>query len=83
MANTFWTRFRSALGGDHRDPRTALRAAGFADEAAAASWARTLTAALPSKGHKTIHEVRMIRKARPDLTLRTAVYIADVMHARG
>lgn len=69
------------LFGDRRDQRLVLREVGFADEAEAATWARGLGAP-----HDASHELALvlaIHRARPDLTLRTATYIARQTITRG
>lgn len=61
--------------GDTRDQRVALREAGFPDEARASDWARDLVS--HDGGQLSELElVRRVRRARPDLTLATATYIA-------
>jgi hypothetical protein len=68
--------------GDHRDQAAALREAGFEDEAAASRWAQGLTdTAAP--GASEVESIAALRRARPDLTLATATYIARQARTRG
>lgn len=65
---------RYKIFGDRRDQRLVLREAGFADERGAASWALGLAPDEPDVTASRL--VRRIRRAKPDLTLATARYIA-------
>lgn len=79
MTGSWTDNLRHKLFGDKRDQQTALREAGFADEAAAAAWARDLVGTpLPSE----VELLKRIRSARPDLTLATVAYIARQTTAR-
>lgn len=71
---------RHKIMGDHRSQPAALREAGFADEAAAAAWARDLLG--PDGGASDLRDLRAIRSARPDLTMRTARYVLQQERAR-
>lgn len=66
--------------GDHRDQAAALREAGFEDEAAAARWAQGLVG--PAAGASEVESIAAIRRARPDLSLATATYIARQARTR-
>lgn len=66
--------------GDHRDQSAALREAGFEDEAAAARWTQGLVG--PAAGASEVESIAAIRRARPDLTLATATYIAHQARTR-
>lgn len=60
--------------GDRRDQRVVLRQSGFDDEAQAAAWAEGL---VPDGGNRDeLHLMAEVRRARPDLTGVTALYIA-------
>ena len=63
------------LFGDRRDQTAALREAGFDDEAAASRWASSL-APEPAQATNEVKLTKLIRQARPDLSLKTATYIA-------
>lgn len=67
--------------GDRRDQRQAVREAGFADEAEAAAWARSI---IGDEGmvDSELASLEKLRDARPDLTLRTVTYIRDQLRAR-
>lgn len=64
---------RHKIFGDRRDQRRVLRAAGFADEREAAQWALGVVGTPDRRSE--VADLRRIRAARPDLTLRTASYI--------
>jgi hypothetical protein len=79
--NTFWRK----VFGDRRDQRVVLRQAGFSCESEAAAWAERLVPGGAS-GLSQISELDLIarvRRARPDLTLTTAGYIARHTLVRG
>lgn len=69
--NTFWRK----VFGDRRDQRIVLRQAGFSCESQAAAWAEAL---VPGglAGVTELDLIARVRRARPDLTLTTATYIA-------
>lgn len=67
--------------GDHRDRTTAIHEAGFANEAAAAEWADSITTE-PLAEVTEPALIKQIREARPDLTLATASYITQRAKAR-
>ena len=79
MQNRHLQNLKHKFGGDRRDPRRALREAGFADEAEAAAWGRGIVS---DAGATELADVRTLRQARPDLTLRTATYILHQVRAR-
>jgi hypothetical protein len=73
---------RHKVFGDRRDQHRALREAGFADEAQAAAWAQEVLKDSTGRAD-SLHGVRRIRAARPDLTFSTARYIARQTDTRG
>lgn len=76
--NTFWRK----VFGDRRDQRLVLREAGFSCESQAAAWAEAL---VPGglAGVTELDLIARVRRARPDLTLTTAGYIARHTAVRG
>ena len=69
------------VSGDRRDQREALREAGFADEADAAAWGQGIVGGGGTPATE-LSDVRKLRQARPDLSLRTATYILHQVRAR-
>ncbi|OFR89527.1 MULTISPECIES: hypothetical protein [Micrococcus] len=69
--NTFWRK----VFGDRRDQRLVLREAGFSCESEAAAWAEDLVPG-GTRGMSELDLIDRVRRARPDLTLTTAGYIA-------
>lgn len=76
MAHTLLENLRWKIGGDRRDQRLVIREAGFADESAAAAWARSVVG---DAGESEMGAIKKLRHARPDLTLSTVTYIVRQM----
>ncbi|MEL4356840.1 MULTISPECIES: hypothetical protein [unclassified Luteococcus] len=81
MTSDLLLNLKDKVFGDRRDQRQALRDAGFADEATATAWAKNLLADAPEASE--VELIGRIRRARPDLTGRTAAYIARQTITRG
>lgn len=80
MQNERFQNLKQKIGGDRRDQRQVIREAGFADEGEAAEWGRGV---LGDTTHSTEPaDLRKLREARPDLTLRTATYILHQVRIR-
>lgn len=80
MTIEFFRNLKHKVGGDRRDQRVAIREAGFADEAEAAEWGRSVVCQ-PTRSTE-LEDLRKLRGARPDLTLRTATYILHQVRTR-
>lgn len=81
MANGLLQNLKHKFSGDRRDQRKVLREAGFANEAEAAAWGRGIISASGTPATE-LADVRKLREARPDLTLRTATYILHQVRTR-
>lgn len=80
MSREHFQNLKHKIGGDRRDQRQAVREAGFADEREAAEWARSVVG--QSIRSTKLADLRKLRGARPDLTLRTATFILHHMRIR-
>ncbi|APX31843.1 hypothetical protein BH708_02930 [Brachybacterium sp. P6-10-X1] len=79
MAHKYFQNLGSKIGGDRRDQRVAIREAGFADESEAATWGRSVVGDAGASATR-MENIKTLRRARPDLTLSTATYIANHIH---
>ena len=82
MRTSFWARLARSAGRGRRDPRAALRQAGFADEEQST---RRLHEAVDPRADRPpgkLERIRAVRPARPDPPLRTAASIVDQAESR-
>lgn len=82
MSNLYLRNLMHKLFGDHRDQRVAVQEAGFENEAGAAAWAGEVLRDEAFEPSSKLAIIAALRRARPDLTLRTATYIAHQYEAR-
>lgn len=82
MRNLNLQNLKHKLLGDHRDQRVAIQEAGFENEMSATAWAEETLRTASSRPSSKLMVIATLRKARPDLTLRTATYIAQQHETR-
>lgn len=73
--NKYSRNWKQKAVGDRRDQRSALRDAGFEDEQDAVLWARQVLHGSGIQPQESTRAVAALRRARPELTLRTAMFI--------
>ena len=78
MVKKIFENLGQKLLGDKRDQRRALRDAGFTDEADAVAWARSIIGQ-PVETSTHLSDLRKLRQAKPELTVKTASFILDRM----
>lgn len=77
MRNLSLQNLTRKLFGDRRDQRVAIQEAGFENEVSATAWAEEVLSTASSRPPSKLIVIATLRRARPDLTLRTATYIAQ------
>ena len=77
MRTSFWARLARSAGRGRRDPRAALRQAGFADEEQSTRWLHEVVDARADRPLGKLERIRAVRAARPDLTLWSARCFSD------
>jgi hypothetical protein len=82
MGNLNLQNLTHKLFGDRRDQRVAIQEAGFDNDVAATAWAEEVLSAASSQPSSRLMLIATLRRARPDLTLRTATYIAQQHETR-
>ena len=78
MGKKMFENLGQKLLGDKRDQRQALRDAGFVDEADAVAWARSIVGQ-PVEASTQFINLRKLRQAKSELTLKTATFILNRM----
>ena len=76
MAKEMFKNLRQKLMGDERNQRQALQDAGFAGEADAVAWAQSIIGQSVEDSTQFMN-LRKLRQAKPELTLKTATFILD------
>lgn len=76
MAKEMFKNLRQKLMGDERNQRQALQDAGFAGEADAVAWAQSIIGQSVEESTQFMN-LRKLRQAKPELTLKTATFILD------
>lgn len=82
MRNLYLQNLKHKLFGDHRDQRVAIQEAGFENEVSATAWAGEVLSNAGNRPSSKLEIIATLRRARPDLTLRTATYIAQQHETR-
>jgi len=76
MVKKMFENLGQKLLGDKRDQRQALQDAGFTDEADAVAWGLSIIGQ-PVETSAQFTDLRKLRQAKPELTLKTATFILN------
>lgn len=78
MAKKLFENLNQKLFGDKRDQRQAIQDAGFDNEAEAVAWGQNVIGR-PIEASTQLADLRKLRQAKPELTLKTTTFILERM----